>query len=58
MLMTPHKTLLRSIDYTFDRVPLTVIIVKTCISNGFDDMRVTLKIIKLNSISNDYIVVF
>ncbi|KAL5166322.1 hypothetical protein HKD37_18G051300 [Glycine soja] len=27
----------------FDRVPLTVIIVKSCTPNGFDDMRVTLK---------------
>ncbi|KAH1238274.1 hypothetical protein GmHk_08G022976 [Glycine max] len=27
---TPHKTSLGSIDYTFDRVPLTVVIVKIC----------------------------
>ncbi|KAG5066307.1 hypothetical protein JHK86_010038 [Glycine max] len=32
-----------SIDYTFDHVPLTIVIVKSCTPNGFSNMRVTLK---------------
>ncbi|KAG4909716.1 hypothetical protein JHK87_055832 [Glycine soja] len=39
----PHATPLGSIDYTFDHVPLTVIIVKTGTPNSFGDMKVTLK---------------
>ena len=55
---TPHGTPLDSIDYTFDCVSLTVVIVKICTLNSLGDMRVTLKVVKLNSISNDYIVIF
>ena len=46
MVMT--HLMLGSIDYTFDRVPLPVVIVKSCIPNGFGDMRVTLKVINFN----------
>ena len=55
---TPHGTLLGFIDYTFDRVPLMVIIVKTCTLNGFGDIRVMLKVVKFNSVFNNYIVIF
>ena len=55
---TTEGTPLGSIDYTFDRIPLIVIIVKTCTLNGLGDMGVTLKVIKFNSISNDYLIIF
>ncbi|KAL5181010.1 hypothetical protein HKD37_01G002032 [Glycine soja] len=45
---TPHGTKLGSIDYTFDRVSLTTVIVKTCTPNYFGNMRVTLKVVKHN----------
>ncbi|KAH1189918.1 hypothetical protein GmHk_20G057595 [Glycine max] len=52
-----HATPLGSIDYTFDHVPLTVIIVKTGTPNSFGDMKVTLKIVKFNSDPTGTIVV-
>ena len=54
----PHRTPFGSIDYTFDHVPLTVVIVKTCTPNDFSDLRVSLKVVKLNLISNNYIAIF
>ena len=55
---TPHHTLLGSIDYTFDFVPLTIFIVKIYTPNDMGDIRVTLKIVKFNLVSNDYIFIF
>ncbi|KAH1247434.1 hypothetical protein GmHk_06G017335 [Glycine max] len=47
---TPHHTLLGSIDYTFDFVPLTIFIVKIYTPNDMGDIRVTLKIDHIGTI--------